>query len=458
MEVTITGHRYISDIDNVRLEIYKFLQSLIKQHENVKATTMLAAGADTIFAQEAIRLGIQLEILLPFALEKFKKDFNDGDRAILEAILESNNYSVHETGYSTAQKNRDWAYLKTSKYLVDKADIVLAVWDGEPANGIGGTAEIVSYANIKRKKVSIIETIRLPDTMQSLNNAYREFDRKAKAYKNKKFQPAWIFGLALGFSGVICFGISITFLREHPPIWLATTEFCLVVVSFLLLSIVAKKWKKLFLDNRRAAEYLRILKCFNEAGLPITQPGNFDYSPSGEILEIEKKLSESQKEEIAFSHNPVLNLINDQTEYHQKRTDKFRKNHERIELVHLGLKIFFGLSISIKLIFEFIHNGYLDLYISHSTTALMLNTCNFFCLIIPPLYAAIEGISYFGDYKLNILISSKIVSSLQKKLSDITDCEDKKKLKIIARSIRKILDAENSQWAFRQDIKHIDNI
>jgi hypothetical protein len=41
------------------------------------------------------------------------------------------------------------AYLAAGHRVVDNSDIMLAVWDGKPAKGKGGTADVVDYA-IKR--------------------------------------------------------------------------------------------------------------------------------------------------------------------------------------------------------------------------------------------------------------------------------------------------------------------
>ena len=37
------------------------------------------------------------------------------------------------------------AYLVAGRRVVDLSDIVLAVWDGHPAKGKGGTADVVAY-------------------------------------------------------------------------------------------------------------------------------------------------------------------------------------------------------------------------------------------------------------------------------------------------------------------------
>ncbi|MER5913805.1 hypothetical protein ABT124_25810, partial [Streptomyces sp. NPDC001982] len=40
--------------------------------------------------------------------------------------------------------------------LVDQADELLAVWDGQPARGFGGTADVVAYAHRQGVPVRII--------------------------------------------------------------------------------------------------------------------------------------------------------------------------------------------------------------------------------------------------------------------------------------------------------------
>jgi len=36
--------------------------------------------------------------------------------------------------------------MEAGEKIVEEADIVVAVWDGKPAAGLGGTADIVEYA------------------------------------------------------------------------------------------------------------------------------------------------------------------------------------------------------------------------------------------------------------------------------------------------------------------------
>jgi hypothetical protein len=48
------------------------------------------------------------------------------------------------------------AHMAASAYMLDQADELWAVWDGQPARGYGGTADVVTYAREHGKAVRVI--------------------------------------------------------------------------------------------------------------------------------------------------------------------------------------------------------------------------------------------------------------------------------------------------------------
>jgi hypothetical protein len=48
------------------------------------------------------------------------------------------------------------AYLSASRYLIDHCDLLLAVWDGSPATGSGGTADAVAYARDRGRSIVVV--------------------------------------------------------------------------------------------------------------------------------------------------------------------------------------------------------------------------------------------------------------------------------------------------------------
>jgi hypothetical protein len=56
------------------------------------------------------------------------------------------------------QPTREDAYLAGGLALVDDVDVLVALWDGEPSRGRGGTAEVVQYARDTGTPVEWIRT------------------------------------------------------------------------------------------------------------------------------------------------------------------------------------------------------------------------------------------------------------------------------------------------------------
>ena len=48
------------------------------------------------------------------------------------------------------------SHMAASKFMVDEADELYAVWDGKPARGYGGTADVVAYARDHDITVQVI--------------------------------------------------------------------------------------------------------------------------------------------------------------------------------------------------------------------------------------------------------------------------------------------------------------
>ena len=70
-------------------------------------------------------------------------------------------------------------------------------------------------------------------------------------------------------------------------------------------------------------------------------------------------------------------------------------------------------------------------------------------IIVPSIYAALEGVNYFGEYKKNIAISKEIEDELIKcKVKMNHEVQESEFLEEIIK-LRKILELENSEWVKR---------
>lgn len=130
----------------------------------------LADGADTIAAKAALALGYALDAPLPFAQPDYEKDFSavavdehtpaplQEFRALVKKArsvlpLPGQRRSAADTdGQGALRQNR--AYEAVGFTVLSQADILLAVWDGKPPRGRGGTAQMVAEA--VRQRIPII--------------------------------------------------------------------------------------------------------------------------------------------------------------------------------------------------------------------------------------------------------------------------------------------------------------
>ncbi len=115
------------------------------------ARSALAIGAGQIFAKAALGMGIPLIGVIPF--EDYPHDFEGTERDDFETLLARCQH-VHRL---PAKRRSDRAYLKAGLWLVDHVDFLIAVWNGRPAAGVGGTGDVVAYAEKKNRPVFRID-------------------------------------------------------------------------------------------------------------------------------------------------------------------------------------------------------------------------------------------------------------------------------------------------------------
>jgi hypothetical protein len=140
MRVGITGHRGLPEETAVlvRAEI----EDVISGHapHELIGVSCLADGPDAWFACGVLDHGSRLEVVLP--ADDYRDVFPEWHHATYDTIL-ARASEVHSTGLPTSN---DQAFMTASEILVGLVDQVIAVWDGEPARGFGGTADVVRYA------------------------------------------------------------------------------------------------------------------------------------------------------------------------------------------------------------------------------------------------------------------------------------------------------------------------
>ncbi len=104
----------------------------------------LAEGADRIVARAGLALGADLQCPFPFHIEEYGRDFtSEASRAEFQDLLGK------ASAVFQAEGDRDMdslAYERIGRIVLEQSDFLIAIWDGEPAAGRGGTAQIVEEA------------------------------------------------------------------------------------------------------------------------------------------------------------------------------------------------------------------------------------------------------------------------------------------------------------------------
>jgi hypothetical protein len=167
--VGVSGHRDLkySELDDYKNVLSNILIKLIKQHPyyEIILVTTLAEGADRLVIESAIELGLRYEVVLPMNIVLYKDDFDS------DSSIEFNKYFVNAAGSFTIplvknntfekithhgdERNRQYQY--AGKEIVDRSSHMIFLYDGVDNGLIGGTSDILRYANNINKSYNIIE-------------------------------------------------------------------------------------------------------------------------------------------------------------------------------------------------------------------------------------------------------------------------------------------------------------
>lgn len=152
MRVGVTGHQQRRGLDWnwTSAALDEFFAS---QTDVTAALSSLSGGADQVFARSAIRNGVRLTAVIP--IHDYEHFFSDSDLKSYKELLGQAKV-IRLEGDADPQQ----AFFDAGRYIVDHTDTMIAVWDGQPAEGLGGTADVVAYAIEKGHPVYHLDAAR----------------------------------------------------------------------------------------------------------------------------------------------------------------------------------------------------------------------------------------------------------------------------------------------------------
>lgn len=147
--LAISGHRGMPSpaAELVTVEIHKLVQD---RGSDLIGISCLADGPDSVFAQEVLEAGGQLIAVIPAA--RYRESLPEDHHSLYDSLLGR----ASETVALEHLESDSEAHMDASLRMLDLADELIAVWDGQPARGYGGTADVVTAANEKNIPVTVV--------------------------------------------------------------------------------------------------------------------------------------------------------------------------------------------------------------------------------------------------------------------------------------------------------------
>jgi hypothetical protein len=206
LSIGVTGHRGPPKLPKeseapLRATINRILSAVIAMAPNSQTNQIsysprefiimssLAEGSDRIVAEAGLAAGFRLEVILPLRRAEYACDFEiPKSRLAFERLLDRAS-AIFELNGTADDRSR--AYLAAGFAMLEKIDILITIWDGKEASGIGGTEQIVNKALAKGIIVVWVEPTK-PDALKiSVISAEDNQVANARSVTDKfKFFPA----------------------------------------------------------------------------------------------------------------------------------------------------------------------------------------------------------------------------------------------------------------------------
>ncbi|QFZ20209.1 hypothetical protein [Saccharothrix syringae] len=150
MRLAVTGHRGLPG-PTERL-VDAALRDLLaaRADAHLVGLSCIADGADALFARAVLDAGGSLVVVVPAA--KYRGALPGSHHPVYDDLLSR----AAEVVALDHVEPDPAAYLDASLRMLDRADELVAVWDGRPARGHGGTADVVGEAGRRGMPVTVV--------------------------------------------------------------------------------------------------------------------------------------------------------------------------------------------------------------------------------------------------------------------------------------------------------------
>ena len=466
----------------------------------------LAEGADRVLANAILDEDGQLEVVLPVEAADYIRDFgSDVSKADFTDLL------ARAVAVDTVPRaeSREHAYEAAGHAVVDRSDVMVVAWDGQPARGRGGTAEIYEYAEKSKKPVFWIRVdddraeLVIPDPAVSLaplppealnhldrynrvklrgaifagpspllphqsdaslaarplvRHVSRYFIRADAVAKRCQRRWFWVTRLmyALAALAVLIVAAQILFAPRHEHY--ARYEFVtLVCVTALFLVARFSPLHERWISARYLAEQIRSVLFLGLAG--VATPGDAITSAGrptdtvGESDWAERAVSEiwwsRPRNDPGDDVTGIREVLNSEWILDQLcyHTRTSRKYKRRGERFNDAAIVLFTLS-AVAALLHSLSKG--------SADTPTLHTVDYLSIVIPAVGAALSGYGAQRDYARHAERSARFAVDLAEARDQLRNAQSLRDIQQVALSVRRLMRGEATDWytaVRRQDVE-----
>ncbi|MFF6781182.1 hypothetical protein [Streptomyces sp. NPDC012510] len=152
--IAVTGHLDLTEgtVPRVRAALDHLLRPYAGDGGPLVGVSCIAKGADTLFAEAVLAVGGRLVVVVP-SRDYRRSTVEPAHHASYDRLAEAA-VEVVVLPYETAGRQ---AYEAANAVLIERADRLVAVWDGAPPTGEGGgTADAVLEARAAGVPVDVV--------------------------------------------------------------------------------------------------------------------------------------------------------------------------------------------------------------------------------------------------------------------------------------------------------------
>lgn len=174
VHIGVTGHRFLGEVNILNAAIDEVAARIGEKYpgEDWTVVSSLAEGADRLVVRRLLLWHPDLILIapLPLPVEEYEKDFLEVEsRKEFHELLARAGRILYAPEFS----RREEAYRAAGIAMLDASDVLITLWNGEPARGTGGTGEIVELARQRGMPVAWVhcKNLNIPNSEATRDRA-----------------------------------------------------------------------------------------------------------------------------------------------------------------------------------------------------------------------------------------------------------------------------------------------